>query len=165
MKTSRTSKHIDFLETKCREHGLKVTPQRIAVYGEIARAQDHPTAEQVFRRIRKTLPHISFDTVNRTLVTFSQMGLIHPVEGSGRSRRFDPNVANHHHVHCVLCGKIIDFWSEDLDSLRVPKDIQQKFKILSKKVVINAVCEACRMQANSIKKEDGLVTTTNHTAE
>ena len=83
-------------------------------------------------------------------MTFVEIGLIEPVEGYSRSRRFDPELESHHHIHCVRCEKIIDFQSAEYDALQVPKHIQRDFAVLSKKVVINAICDDCRRRVESI---------------
>ena len=80
------------LESKCREHGLRITPQRMAVYDAICGVGTHPTAEQLHQTIKRRFPNISLDTVNRTLLTFSEIGLIEIVEAYGRPRRYDPSL-------------------------------------------------------------------------
>jgi Fur family peroxide stress response transcriptional regulator len=65
------------------------------------------------------------------------------VEGQGGPRRFDPNMESHHHFHCMDCGKIIDFYSKDYDDLRIPEDIEEKFTVLGKRVVLKGICNNC----------------------
>ncbi|MBM3297837.1 MAG: transcriptional repressor, partial [Candidatus Aminicenantes bacterium] len=79
---------MEIYRRKSREKGLKVTPQRAAIYEELLRARDHPTAEAVYRRVLKRMPNISFDTVNRTLLTFAQIGITKIVEGYGQAKRY-----------------------------------------------------------------------------
>ncbi|NIP43940.1 MAG: transcriptional repressor [candidate division Zixibacteria bacterium] len=136
---------------RCRENGLKITPQRTAIYEFLSGSNEHPTAEQIYAEIRKIYPNISFDTVNRTLKTFAETGLIDMVEGYGSPRRYDPNLVNHHHIHCVKCREIFDFQSDDLDDLEIPLEIIKEYRILNKRVVLNAVCSRCRRK-NQIKK-------------
>ena len=143
MKAENNAQPSEFFIEKCREHDLKVTPQRSIVYSALAGLDTHPTADEVFQRVKRAFPHISFDTVNRTLMTFVEIGLVGPVEGFGRSRRFDPRIDGHHHVHCVRCEKIIDFQYSAYDALEVPKEIEKNFTVLNKKVVINALCDTC----------------------
>ncbi len=130
--------------SRCREHGLRITPQRTTVYEHLLRSRDHPTAEQLYRRARKRLPNISLDTVNRTLLTFAEIGLIHVVEGFGSSRRYDPDLTEHHHAHCVKCGTIIDFHNSEFDDLVIPTYLRRQFRITGKKVVVSGICEKCR---------------------
>lgn len=131
-----------FIE-KCKEHNLKVTPQRSAIYRKLIHSKEHPSADSMFQIIKKEFPNISFDTVNRTLLTFTEMGIVDVVEVSG-PRRFDPNKAKHHHLYCVRCGKIIDFYNEQYDDMKVPENIEQTFTILSKRVVLSGICEKCK---------------------
>ena len=133
----------DLFPATCRERGLRVTPQRVAVLKALSGAKDHPTADAIHRRVRAEHPNISFDTVNRTLLTFAEVGIVDIVEGRGGPRRFDPNMEKHHHVHCVRCGRIVDFYSDVFDGLAVPKEVEESFKVLSKKVAVTAICRDC----------------------
>lgn len=142
-KESIEPKYISNFFAKCKEHGLKLTPQRIAIYKEIAKSKDHPTADLIYHKIKKYHPYISFDTVNRTLLTFADIGLIEIVEGSGDGRRFDSNIDYHHHFRCKSCGAIIDFFSSKYESLEVPEAIKEKFKVDKVRVVIEGICDIC----------------------
>ncbi len=131
---------------KCAEHGLKVTPQRTAIYEELYRSREHPTADAVYKAVRKKLPNISFDTVNRTLVTFSRHEIIRVVEGYGEAKRFDPDLEPHHHFRCIRCGRIIDLQEQAFDEIRIPKKISSQFTVLHKKVVLEGVCSSCQRE-------------------
>lgn len=143
-KKSGKKESMEYFLEKCRENGLKITPQRRAVYEEILRAKEHPSADLVYSRLKRAFPNISFDTVNRTLLTFSKIGIINVVEGYGQPKRFDPNVSSHHHFRCVKCNAIIDFYNKSYDDMKVPKDILKKFTVLNKKVVLEGLCDRCR---------------------
>ena len=134
---------LQLFENKCREHNLKVTPQRAVIYKELLKAKNHPSIEDILKKVRATLPNISFDTVYRTVLSFSDIGIINIVAGYGGSKRFDPNVAQHHHFRCTKCNKIVDFYSEYLDNIKIPKGIRTQFNILSKKVLLEGVCRQC----------------------
>jgi Fur family peroxide stress response transcriptional regulator len=131
-----------FIE-RCRAHQLKITPQRVAIYREITRKADHPTADEVFRRVRGEYPNISFDTVNRTLSTFTDIGVLEAVEVFGGGKRFDRDPAEHHHFHCIECRRVFDFYDTDLTDIEIPEVIQKKFHITSRRLVLRGVCEAC----------------------
>ncbi|WP_022852314.1 Fur family transcriptional regulator [Thermodesulfatator atlanticus] len=128
----------------CQKNGIKVTPQRIAIYQELLKADDHPSAVVVYERIKKRFPNISLDTVNRTLLLFAELGLARIIEGHGDPKRFDPNTKPHHHFRCLKCGKIFDFYHEPYDELHVPEEISSRFKILYKRVNLEGFCENCR---------------------
>ena len=129
---------------KSKEYGLKVTPQRTAIYQELLKAKDHPSADDIYRKIVKKIPNISFDTVNRTLSTFSKIGITDVVEGYGQPKRYDPDLDIHHHFRCTRCNKIIDFHNEDYDNLIVPHEILKQFTVFQKKVVLEGLCDRCK---------------------
>ena len=128
---------------KLSEYGLKLTPQRTAIYDLIRDSKEHPTVDQIYKRIRKQLPNISFDTVYRTMLKFSEVGLVNMTERYGENMRFDPRVDQHHHFHCIKCLKIIDFCDKGYDSIRVPKKLGRQFRIISKRVVLEGICSGC----------------------
>ena len=133
----------DLFIEKCKQHNLKVTPQRISIHRAVIQSINHPSADEIFQIVKKEFPNISFDTVNRTLLTFSQIGILKIVESFRGARRFDPNLVNHHHLHCIDCGKIIDFNNENYDQLEVPRNIQPGFTVLNKRVVLSGICKEC----------------------
>ena len=135
---------LDLFYRRSKEHGLKITPQRTAVYQELLKAKDHPSADIIYKRIVKKIPNISFDTVNRTLLTFSKIGITNIVEGYGQPKRYDPDLDTHHHFRCTHCNKIIDFHNEDYDNLIVPQELQKQFTVFSKRVVLEGLCDRCK---------------------
>jgi Fur family peroxide stress response transcriptional regulator len=104
----------------------------MAVYKLLLETKEHPSADMVFQKVRKTFPSISLDTVNRTLNTLSEIGVAFVVEGSGDAKRFDGNLDNHQHFKCVKCKRIIDFYHKSFDNIKIPKNISGKFTILKK---------------------------------
>lgn len=136
--------NLDKFIKNCKASGLKITPQRIAIYKEVLNSADHPSAETIYKNMKYAHPNISFDTVNRTLLTFAEMGLIQIVEGSGDVRRFDANVEKHHHLRCINCGEIIDFYYKKYDDLEIPQEIRKKFLVKKIRVVIEGTCPSCR---------------------
>ena len=134
---------LDAFRIKCSQAGLKITPQRIAVYKTLIETTQHPSAEMVFVKLRKTFPSISLDTVNRTLLTLNEIGVAFIVEGSGEAKRFDANLQAHQHFKCVRCKRIIDFHHEPFDNIEIPASVKQKFTVLRKTVYLEGVCDLC----------------------
>jgi Fur family peroxide stress response transcriptional regulator len=138
--------HVQDFITTCRRHRLKITPQRVAIFRTLIQTRQHPTADMTFKTIQKEFPNISFDTVNRTLLTFVAIGVLDIVEVFGGPKRFDTDVGVHHHLHCMACGRIIDFECDDYTHLEVPAAIAAKFKVISKRIVLKGLCEACAQE-------------------
>ncbi len=94
-----------------RRSGLKLTPQRIAIVRLFAEDPSHPTAQDLFERLRPSFPSMSFATVYNTLDALARAGLASIVRLPGRrgdAARFDPNSAPHHHAVCDRCGAVVD---------------------------------------------------------
>lgn len=134
---------VEAFATQCREVGLRVTPQRMAVYEALLKTDEHPSAENVYRRVREVFPSISLDTVNRTLLTLSEMGTAFIVEGSGEAKRFDANLEDHQHFKCVRCRRIIDINHEPFDLTALPKSLPEGFKVLRATVYVEGLCNQC----------------------
>jgi Fur family peroxide stress response transcriptional regulator len=133
-----------YLRQKCYEHSLRLTPQRLGIFSCLQGSRQHPSADAVFRKIRKTFPSISFDTVNRTLLSFAHMGILDIVEGYGYPKRFDPNLKRHHHFHCLKCHRILDFEEKSYERLKPPQSIARRCKVTGHKVILEGVCDQCQ---------------------
>jgi len=138
------NKMMDIFYQRAKKNGLKITPQRSAIYQELIKAKDHPSADMIYKRIVKKIPNISFDTVNRTLLTFSVIGITNIVEGYGQPKRYDPDMDSHHHFRCIQCNSIIDFYNKDYNNIAVPEEINKQFTVINKKVVLEGLCNKCR---------------------
>lgn len=138
-------------QARCHAHGLRVTPQRIAVYDELCRAKNHPTAEQVHAGLQDQYPTISLNTVNETLLTLAQVGLAVIVEGFGGPRRYDAVTSPHHHLHCRQCGTIFDFHHRAFDRIKLPEKASGNFEVVSTRVVATGICTACQDKRRNLE--------------
>ncbi|MFP4555284.1 MAG: Fur family transcriptional regulator [Bacteroidales bacterium] len=99
------------------EHGLKITPQRIAALDAINELTDHPTADLIIDYIRKNHPNIAVGTVYKTLETFAKTGLVKKVKTDKDVMRYDSVAKKHHHLYCIDSDRIEDYWDDELDQL------------------------------------------------
>jgi Fur family peroxide stress response transcriptional regulator len=129
---------------QCKNAGLKMTPQRLAIYRYLLETVEHPSADTVFRNVRHTFPNISLDTVNRTLLTLNRIGAAFVVEGTGDAKRFDANLDDHQHFKCLNCKRIIDFHHAPFDNVEIPTCIKDQFTILRKTVYFEGLCKDCK---------------------
>jgi len=136
-------KQVELLKKLCRENGMKLTPQRLEIFRAIDGAKDHPSAYEVYQRVKAHHPTISHDTVYRTLDTFDQWGLVDKVEFLDAKIRFDPNVKPHHHFICTKCGGIRDFIWNDFDEVDLPPDSREWGQPKSRHAQIKGVCARC----------------------
>jgi Fe2+ or Zn2+ uptake regulation protein len=90
--------------------GLRCTPQRLAVYDHLARAEEHPTAEDIYRAVRSAMPRISLATVYKALEALVATGVaarLAPVDGDAGAR-YDARRDPHYHFRCLRTGTVHD---------------------------------------------------------
>lgn len=130
----------------CRSRGVKVTPQRLEIFKELATAVDHPDAEQIFQRVRKRLATISLDTVYRSLWLLNDLGLVATLGVPHDRNRFDANLSRHHHFICRQCGYTRDFYSKSLDQLPLPDAVAELGRVEAAQVEVRGLCRRCEAQ-------------------
>lgn len=130
-------------ENACRKADLKLTHQRLEIYRELARAQDHPSAEMLYKRIKKKLPTISLDTVYRTLSTLEKHQLITRLQTAESQARFEAKMSRHHHAVCSSCGAITDFVWQSFEEVQVPAELSSWGKVAKRNAILEGVCKAC----------------------
>ena len=120
IKKKEVEQRMKNFQTVCRDEGIKLTHQRMEIFREIAQTDDHPDADQVFQRVRGRIPTVSLDTVYRTLWLLNDLGLVVTLSSSRERARFDANLTSHHHFVCGQCGFTRDFYSNDLNNIKLP---------------------------------------------
>jgi Fe2+ or Zn2+ uptake regulation protein len=96
------------------QYGIQPTPQRIAVAEFVLMTDTHPTADEVWARVREHCPTLSRATVYNTLNLFVEKGLITLQPLKEGVAVFDPHVAPHHHFIDEETGKVYDIPWESL---------------------------------------------------
>ena len=98
---------------RLREHGIQPSAQRVAVAEYVLRTDEHPSADLVWKRVRRRFPYISRATVYNTLNTFVEKGLLKTLNLSDDSIVFDPKTETHHHFIDTKTGRIHDIpWDQ-----------------------------------------------------
>lgn len=127
-----------------KEKGLKVTPQRIAIYSMLSKTKEHPSAETIYKALNPTNPTMSLATVYKTLDSFSQYHLVQVLNvGEGRFR-YDAEVKSHPHFVCNCCGNVTDLEVSGLDNLRDRIKDQVNVEIEREQLFFYGICEACK---------------------
>lgn len=127
--------------------GLRMTDQRRAVYDALMVDRDHPTAVDIFTRVRTRMPGISLATVYNCLETLTGCGLVKTVQLDRGPARYCPNLSEHAHFHCEKCGKVIDL---PLRPKREPHqlwDVPKNLSITSHEVAFRGTCPVCAAAA------------------
>jgi Fur family peroxide stress response transcriptional regulator len=98
----------DALARKLADSGLRSTPQREVVFDVLLKKRDHPTAEEVYARVRLEMPTISLATVYNCLETLVQCNLVRAVNFERGPTRYCPNLNPHAHFHDEQTGATHD---------------------------------------------------------
>jgi Fur family peroxide stress response transcriptional regulator len=137
-----------------RRAGLKLTPQRMAIVRLFAEETSHPTAQDLFERLRPSFPSMSFATVYNTLDTLARAGLAGIVRLPGKrgdAARFDPNTAPHHHAVCDGCGAVLDISAGSLAAtpaaLEKVRRAAPGFSVRAVERIYRGLCAGCARTA------------------
>lgn len=107
--------------------GLRLTRQRQEVYQLLLERRDHPTANEVYQRVRKKLPSISLATVYNCLEALVNHGLVNQVNFERSSSRFCPNLVDHGHFQDIRTGRIYDITIKEgvdlKEFINLPEDV------------------------------------------
>ena len=146
--TPRGAAHVERwcteFERACRGRGVRVTTQRVAVYRVLAEDASHPTAEQVYARLRSRLPSLSPATVYRILDSLERERLIRRVDATRGVARYDAKLDPHQHVVCRRCGRMTDVQMPVLSALTLRERAVPGFVIEGLDIRIVGRCATCR---------------------
>lgn len=123
---------------------VRLTPQRRAVLDVLQAAEDHPTAADVYERVRTRIAGIGPATVYRTLGLLVATGQALELRLTGGASRYDANVIRHDHLVCESCG-----WTVDVD-VALPSRFadglatETGFTISGYDLRLRGRCPACR---------------------
>jgi Fur family transcriptional regulator, peroxide stress response regulator len=135
------SANVDAIVRTLKEHGLRVTPQRFAVYSNLLGRQDHPTVDQMLLDLNSQGPVSSQATIYSSLQALEAAGLVREVHIETGVGRYDANTQPHHHFCCSSCGSIKDIpWQAfaDLDLSQVHAHAE------TYEVVVRGTCQQCQ---------------------
>jgi Fur family peroxide stress response transcriptional regulator len=121
-------------------HGLRVTPQRRAVYAAFDNGRaGHLSAYEVLRRARRIAPAVSLATVYNTLSQFVTAGLLGTVQGPS-CQLYDPNVTPHDHFRCRVCARLLDVHLQGTDHLTLA---ERGYVVERASVIVHGTCPSC----------------------
>jgi Fur family transcriptional regulator, ferric uptake regulator len=121
------------LKDRCRAAGLRMTGQRLVILDMLDQAQDHPDADELYRRVTDVIPTLNRATVYRTLSLLADHGLIerHRFSGGGRARYEAQSGQHHDHLIDVETGAVLEFHSPEIEALQADIARRHGFEIVS----------------------------------
>jgi Fur family ferric uptake transcriptional regulator len=120
-----------------------MTKQRQVILEELREFHDHPSADELYERVRKRLPRISLGTVYRNLEVLCELGEIQKHEFGGTLKRFDGNPHLHYHIRCTCCDRVDNVPVRDLTDLEKDLSPESEYKILGYRLEFIGLCPEC----------------------
>ena len=136
------TKSVDFID-KLRRSGLRPTKQRLKIC-EVLFDRDttfHFTIHDLTKIIAEKLNEkISLATVYNTVHAFKNKGYLKEISINSDKSYFDTNTSVHHHFFDEDTNRLIDCDENDLDEIKIKKNITGK-KISSVEVLIKVASD------------------------
>ena len=125
---------------------ISLPPQPGEVLEPTGAARNHPSAEDLFARVRETCPTTSLATVYKTLDTLKAIGEVLELEFRDGSNRYDGiRPQSHPHLVCTRCGKIEDVDLDGISALAAEVAASTGYEIRSHRVDFYGICADCRV--------------------
>lgn len=130
---------------------LRLTKQRQIILEELQKVRSHPSADEVYRLVRRRLPRISLATVYRNLEVLAEAGMITKLALAGSQKRFDGTVENHYHIRCLTCGRVDDVDLELLSLGEEAADFLDGYQCVGHRLEFFGICPRCQEERAEIR--------------
>jgi Fur family transcriptional regulator, peroxide stress response regulator len=140
MKTDKITVSSRELNSRLATSGLRFTAQREQVLAVLLEKCDHPTAEEVFIRAKRQRPEISMATVYNCLDALTRCGLVRQVNFERGATRYCPNMSEHSHFRCEVCGRVYDI---ELAAEALKPHLPRGFHLDHSEVWLHGQCAHC----------------------
>ena len=125
------------------EINRRITKQRQVILEELRKLNTHPSADEIYKVVRRRLPRISLGTVYRNLEILAQMGEIQKLELSGSLKRYDWDTNKHYHIRCVRCNRVENIPIAPLNQLEDELYEATVFEIIGHNLEFTGLCPKC----------------------
>ncbi|WP_200762243.1 Fur family transcriptional regulator [Nitrosophilus alvini] len=132
------------LHSLVKKRGLKYSLQREEILKILYKAKEHLSPEEILYKVKKSQKNIGLATVYRALSFLEKEGLINSISFGVEGKKYELNRGSHHdHMICLECGKIIEFFDEELELLQEKIAKKFGFKIVSHDMNLYGICKEC----------------------
>lgn len=130
---------------KLKDHGLRMTPQRLAIVQVLVSTETHPSAEEIYTEVHRRFPTTSLATVYKTLSLLKELNEVLELGFPNMGNRYDGlKPYPHPHVVCLQCKKILD--PELVSMADLTEEIARTtgFTIVTHRLDFFGICPTCR---------------------
>lgn len=132
-----------------KERQLRMTRQRRVILEELRATDQHPSADDLYGRVKQKMPRISLGTVYRNLEILTELGEIQTIATAGNLKRFDGMAQNHYHMRCMTCDRLFDAPLEVCDALERALQAKTEFRVLSHQLEFVGICPECQARRSA----------------
>ncbi len=146
-----TTSRLDEIARRLKERGYRLTPQRMAIIRILLSDEHHPSAEQIYERVRAEFPMTSLATVYKTITLLKDMGEVLEVSIGPDGCHYD-GLQNqpHPHVICIRCHEIMDSQPISLDHLAQQVAQATGYQIVHHRLAFFGICPNCQEKEPSV---------------
>lgn len=128
-----------------KEVGLRVTPQRLAIYRALVSSDAHPTAQNLFEKLQPILPSLSQATVYNTLQALVRHGLIQEIGEAGDGAvHYDANPTPHVNLICTSCHRVEDYFEVPLEGVLEQVVAVSGYRVHGVRIAYYGLCPRCQ---------------------
>ena len=130
--------------SKIKQAGLKVTPQRLAIYDYLVSTDCHPSADTIYKNLEESTPGMSLATVYKTLEAFKKNNLVIELNTGDGYSRYDAKTYNHSHLVCTNCGRVFDLFLPETMNIRQQISSLTNFRLNDERLIFYGICPSCQ---------------------
>ncbi|MEG2848481.1 MAG: transcriptional repressor [Bacilli bacterium] len=128
---------------------MRYSVQREKILEFVTKSSEHPTADIVYKNLRREMPNLSLGTVYRNLTSLARIGKIKKITVANGSDHYDKTLENHYHILCNKCKKLYDIYFNDTVDIEKVSDLEKSInnengcKISNIDIMFYGICNKC----------------------
>jgi Fur family peroxide stress response transcriptional regulator len=139
---------------KIKKMGYSLTPQRLEIIKIISESKNHPSATDIYNKVKELYPMVSLNTVYKNLSMLSSLHEVKEIKTMQDSVRYDGDISLHGHAICEKCGEIIDVEINEPDFKRffetkIKNKLKKNYRIRNYGVEFYGLCGDCDKESDS----------------
>ena len=139
---------LNDIVSKIKKMGYSLTPQRLEIIKIVSESKSHPSAVDVYDKLRKSYPMISLNTVYKNLSLLSSIHEVKEIRTLQNSVHYDGDISLHGHAICEKCGRITDVEIDESDfkgffETKIKENFKENYYINNYGLEFYGLCGLC----------------------
>ena len=146
---------LNAIVLKIKKMGYSLTPQRLEIIKIISESKNHPSATDVYNKLKELYPMVSLNTVYKNLSMLASLHEVKEIKTMQDSVHYDGDISLHGHAICEKCGKITDIEIDEFDlkgffETKITKTLPENYHIRNYGVEFYGLCGDCNKKAPDV---------------